>query len=115
MEPYVLIGGESPCELWSDYTNNVSQHRDEDEATIIGEDEARASRGPDRELEGVEARKFLVGCLWKARVSGRSPAWQRLETVWKWCRNGVEMVAHLRIPSIGEEEQVGTVKEDVEC
>jgi len=82
VEPYVLIGGKKPREFWSDYTNNVSQHRDEDEATIIGEDEACASRGPDRDLEGVEARKFRVGCL--------------------------------RIPSIGEEEQVGTVKEDVE-
>ena len=30
-----------------------------------------------------------------------------------WKRGG--MVAHLRIPSIGEEEEVGTVKEDVEC
>jgi hypothetical protein len=83
MEPYVLVGGEKPCELWSDYTNDISQHRKEDEATIIGEDEACASRNPDRELEGVEARKLSVGLL--------------------------------RIPPIGEDEEVGTVKEDVEC
>lgn len=103
MEPYVLIGGEKPGELGSDYTNDVSQHRDEDEAAVIGEDEACASRCPDGDFQGVEARKSCVGCLWKATVSCHPPAWQRLQ-----------MTAHLRIPSIGEEEDVGTVKEDVE-
>ena len=71
VEPYVLIGGEKPGELWSDYTNDVSQHRDEDEATIIGQDEASASRRPYRVLEGIEARKYGVDFLWKATTSCR--------------------------------------------
>jgi hypothetical protein len=75
MEPYVLVGGEKPSELWSDYTNDVSQHRDEDETTVIGEDEASASRSPDGELQGVEARECDIGCLWKATVRCRPPAW----------------------------------------
>jgi len=103
VEPDVLIGGEKPGELWSDYANDVSQHRNEDEATIVGKDESCASRGPNGDLQGVEARKCRVGCLWKATVSCCLPAWQR-----------EEIVAHLRIPSIREEEEVGTVKEDVE-
>jgi len=103
VEPDVLIGGEKPGELWSDYANDVSQHWNEDEATIVGKDESCASRGPNGDLQGVEARKCRVGCLWKATVSCCLPAWQR-----------EEIVTHLRIPSIREEEEVGTVKEDVE-
>lgn len=76
VEPDVLIGGEKPSELWSDYANNVSQHREEDEAAIVSEDEPRASRGPNGELQGVEARKCGVDCLWvEATVSCRPPAW----------------------------------------
>ena len=67
MEPDVLIGREEPGELWSDHANEVSQHRDEDEGTIEGEDKTRASRSPNGELQGVEARKFWVGSLCKRR------------------------------------------------
>jgi len=63
VEPYVLIGGESPGELWSNHTNDVSQHREEDETTVIGEDEACTPRRPNGDLQGVEARKLGVGCL----------------------------------------------------
>lgn len=68
VEPNVLIGGEKPGELWSDHTNDVPQHWEEDEATIIGEHEPCASRRPDGDLQGVEAGKFGVGCLWKQRL-----------------------------------------------
>lgn len=64
VEPDVLIGGEKPSELGSDYTNNVSQHWEKDEAAIVGEDEPCTPRGPNRELQGIEARKFGVDCLW---------------------------------------------------
>ena len=63
VEPDVLIGGEKPGELWSDETNNVSQHWDKDEATIVGEDKPCASGSPNGELQRVETCKRRVDCL----------------------------------------------------
>lgn len=57
--------GKKPGELWSNHPNEVSQHRDENQAPVEGEDKTRASRNPNAVPQSVEVRKLGVGLLWE--------------------------------------------------
>lgn len=60
MEPDVLICREKPCEAGTNDTNDISQHWNQNEATIEGEGETCPSRNPYGECQSVESREFLV-------------------------------------------------------
>lgn len=47
MEPNVLVCREKPCHVWANDTDNVAEHRDEDEEAIDGEYETGTTRSPD--------------------------------------------------------------------
>ena len=57
MEPNVLVGGEEPCKLGTDDTNDIAQHRDKDETAIECEYQTGATRNPNREFEAVQTGK----------------------------------------------------------
>jgi hypothetical protein len=63
MEPDVFIGREQPRKLGTNDTNDVAKHREKDETTVVGENEASTARSPDREPETVQSGEFLVCCL----------------------------------------------------
>lgn len=63
MEPDVLVGREKPGELGPNEANDVTEHGNENETAIIGEDEACTARYPDREFESVQSTELLVGFL----------------------------------------------------
>ena len=56
MEPNVLICREKPGEPWSDDTNDVSQHGNEDESSVQGKNKTCTAGGPDRPCEGIQTR-----------------------------------------------------------
>jgi hypothetical protein len=82
VEPDVLISREEPLHLGSDNSNDVPQHREENETAIERKNETSTTRGPDGKLETVESGKLLVG--------------------------------KLGIPAVGEEEEMKTIKDDIE-
>lgn len=63
VEPDVLVGGEEPGNAGADNTDNVAQHRDENQATIECEDQTSTPRRPYRPSERVQSRELSVGCL----------------------------------------------------
>ena len=63
MEPNVFVGGEQPGQLWTDETDDVPQHGDEDEEAIDGEDETSTTGDPDGEPERVQALEKGVDIL----------------------------------------------------
>jgi hypothetical protein len=63
MEPDVFIGREQPSKLGTNDTDDVSEHWEEDEASVIGENKASATGGPNGELEAVQSVELLVGFL----------------------------------------------------
>ena len=63
VEPDVLVGGEEPGNAGADNTDNVAQHRDENQATIECKDQTSAPRRPYRPSERVQSRELSVGCL----------------------------------------------------
>jgi hypothetical protein len=65
MEPDVFIGREQPGKFWTNDPNDVAKHREENETTVVGENEASATRSPDGELETIQSGEFLVCCLVK--------------------------------------------------
>jgi hypothetical protein len=67
VEPDVFVCGEKPGNLWSNNTDDVSQHRNEDETAVQGQDEAGTTRRPDGPSEGVQTRQPLVRRLNKAK------------------------------------------------
>ena len=72
VEPDVLVRGEQPCKLGSNDTDYVSQHGDEDHASIKSKYESCSTRTPYGELETVEGSQFLIGFLHRARISARN-------------------------------------------
>jgi hypothetical protein len=76
MEPDVFIGREQPRKFWTDNTNDVAKHREEDETTVVGENEASTARGPDGELETIQSSELRVFLLVNERVSGAG--WKRV-------------------------------------
>jgi len=70
MEPDVFIGREQPRKLGTNNTNDVAKHREEDETTIVGENEASTTRSPDGEPETIQSGEFLVCVLVKEGVNG---------------------------------------------
>jgi hypothetical protein len=65
MEPNVFIGGEQPCELGADDTDDIAKHWKENKTSGIGENETGPTRRPDRELEAIQSMEFLIICLTK--------------------------------------------------
>jgi len=63
VEPNVLIRGERPSKFGPDDTDNIPEHREQDETTIVCKHKTGTARTPDGPLEGVQTRKFLVCCL----------------------------------------------------
>ncbi len=53
MEPDILVSREQPSQSWTDNTNNVAQHRDENQAAVEGEDQTCPPRGPNGPSELV--------------------------------------------------------------
>ena len=47
MEPDVLVRRKRPSELWTDDTDDVAQHRDQNEAAIERKDETSTTRNPN--------------------------------------------------------------------
>jgi hypothetical protein len=44
VEPDILIGGEEPSQVGTNKSNDVAKHREENEATVVGENETSAAR-----------------------------------------------------------------------
>jgi hypothetical protein len=63
MKPNILVRGEEPGQLGSDYTDNVAQHRQKDEAAIQREDESSSSRNPHRPQQAIETSQTNVRIL----------------------------------------------------
>lgn len=63
MEPNVLVGGEKPGHARANNTDNVPQHRDEDEASIEGKNEPSSSGRPYRPCQPVQGSQLLVSGL----------------------------------------------------
>lgn len=99
VEPDVLVCREEPCELGSDDTDDVAEHGDEDEETIKGEDKTSAARSPHGELEPVQRGELCVRCLQSDCEHG--------------CKDE-RKVTHLAVPSIGEQEEVGAIEQEIE-
>ena len=60
VEPDVFIGREQPRKFRTNDTNDVAKHREEDETTVVGENEASTARSPDGKLETIQSGEFLV-------------------------------------------------------
>ena len=69
MEPDVFIGGEQPSEFWTNDTDDVAKHREENETSIVGENKTGPTRRPDGELETIQSGEFLVRFLTVNAVS----------------------------------------------
>jgi hypothetical protein len=63
MEPDVFVGGEEPSELWTDDTDDISKHWDEDQTSIESEDKTGTTRGPDGESKSVQTCQPGIGEL----------------------------------------------------
>jgi len=63
MEPDVFVGGEEPSELGTDDTDDVSEHWNEDQTSIEGQDKTCTTRGPDGESKCVETCEPGIGEL----------------------------------------------------
>ncbi len=63
MEPDILISGEEPSQARSDDTNDVTEHREEDQATVESQDETSAAGYPNGPFEGVKSGQPCIGCL----------------------------------------------------
>lgn len=63
MEPDVLIGWEEPSQLRSDDTDDIAQHRDENQAPVESEGETGTTRRPHRESETIESVESNIGVL----------------------------------------------------
>jgi len=69
VEPDIFIGRKYPRELGTNDTNNVAEHRKEDETTGVGEDKTSATRCPNRVREAIQSGEFIVCLLKKEAVS----------------------------------------------
>ncbi len=54
MEPDILIGREKPGEFRTDNSDDVAQHWEEDEATVVSKYKPSATRNPDGVGQFVE-------------------------------------------------------------
>ena len=100
VEPDVLVGGEKPGHAGADNADDVAQHGDENEAPIEGKNEPSSSRRPNRPCQPVQGGQLLVGCLQK----GAS------QTLREERKAGT---TNLTVPTIGEEEKVEAIEDDV--
>ena len=100
VEPDVLVGGEKPGHAGADNTDDVSQHGNENKASIEGKNEPSSSRRPDRPCQPVQGGQLLVGCLEK----GMS------QTLHEGRKAGT---TNLAVPTISEEEKVEAIEDDV--
>jgi hypothetical protein len=70
MEPDVFIGREQPGELGTNDTDDIAEHWEEDETSVVGENKTGTTGCPNRVLEAIQSDEFLVCCLMKKnRVS----------------------------------------------
>ena len=63
MEPYVLVGWKEPCQFRTDDTNNVTEHGQEDETTVEGQDKTGTARRPDGPSKAIQRSQLLVSLL----------------------------------------------------
>ena len=68
MEPDVFIGGEGPGKVGADDTDDVAKHGEEDEATVVGEDQACTTGAPYGEAKAVEGGELGVRRLRKSEI-----------------------------------------------
>jgi hypothetical protein len=60
MEPDVLVSREQPSHMWSNDTDDVPQHWDQDEPSIHRQDKTSTTRYPYGEVERIEALETSV-------------------------------------------------------
>ena len=60
MEPDVLVRGEKPSEARTDDTDDIAKHGEEDEASVVGKDQACTTGAPHGELEAIEGGELRV-------------------------------------------------------
>jgi len=60
MEPDVLVSREQPSHMWSNDTDDVSQHWDQDEPSIQRQNKTSTTRHPYGEVERIETLKTSV-------------------------------------------------------
>ena len=63
VEPDVLVGRECPSKLGTNDANDVAQHRQENKAAIISQDEPSTTRGPHGKPKPVQGTELLVRFL----------------------------------------------------
>lgn len=66
MEPNIFVRGEQPSKLGTNDANDVSQHGDENKATVKGKNKASTTRSPNRVPESVQSCQPLVDILYMA-------------------------------------------------
>lgn len=72
VEPDILVGGEGPCELGTDNSNDIAQHGNEDKTSIEGKDETSTTGRPDGEFQSVKTSQLDIGRLTVPAVGKQS-------------------------------------------
>lgn len=63
MEPNVLVGGEQPSHLWTNDTEDIPQHGDQNEESINGEYKTCTTGYPDGEMKSIKTFETGIGVL----------------------------------------------------
>lgn len=63
VEPDVFVCGESPCQFGTNNSDDIPEHGEQNEATIIRKYKTSTTRNPDGVFQRVQTRKFLVDSL----------------------------------------------------
>lgn len=98
MEPDILVSREQPSQTRTDNTDNVAQHRDENQTAVEGEDQTCSSRDPNGPFELVQGGKLCMRLLY------HRPQGLRLEGA---CKRGA---TYLGVPPIPEKEEMEAVE-----
>jgi hypothetical protein len=85
----------------ADDTEDVPQHRDEDQETIDSQNETSTTGGPNRKLERIEARKGRISFL----------QGERSVNTWQPRLKGAR--SNLRPPSIGKCTNMNSIPEHI--
>lgn len=99
MEPDVFIGREQPRKPGTNDTNDIAKHREEDETTVVGENEASTARSPNGELETIQSGEFRVCGLRRRGLMGLD------------VRESAGV--YLTVPAVSKEEEVRSIEKDV--
>lgn len=63
MEPDIFIGREKPGELGSDHSNDIAEHGQENEPSVVRQDKTSTTGAPHGETKAVKGRQFRIRSL----------------------------------------------------